>query len=91
MLCYAPSEKFPQEIIAKCGLKELAQNLDVDFIKEKIVKRPKDTNRIISETFEVSERTAIYYPIYKVTFKNSNTAQKKTVEFDGVTSKILHQ
>ena len=91
MLCYAPSEKFPQEIIAEFGLKELAQNLDVDFIKERIVKRPKDINRIVSETFEVSERTAVYYPIYRVKFANSNTGQEKTVEFDGITSKILRQ
>jgi hypothetical protein len=91
MLCYAPSEKSPQEIIAEFGLKELAQNLDVDFIKERIVKRPKDINRIVSENFEVSERTAVYYPIYRVKFANSNNGQEKTVEFDGITSKILRQ
>jgi len=91
MLCYAPSENFPQDIIAKFGLKEPAQNLDVDLIKERIVKHPKDTNRIISETFEVNERTAVYYPIYKVKFANSNNSKEKTVEFDGVTSKILRQ
>ncbi len=90
-LCYAPSENFPQEIIAEFGLKELAQNLDVDFIKERIVKRPQDINRIVSETFEVNERTTVYYPIYRVKFANSNTGREKTVEFDGITSKILRQ
>ena len=77
MLCYAPSENSPQEIIAEFGLKELAQNLDVDFIKERIVKRPKDINRIVSENFEVSERTTVYYPIYKVKFANSNIRSGK--------------
>ena len=47
MLCYAPSENSPQEIIAEFGLKELAQNLDVDVIKERTVKRPKDINRFL--------------------------------------------
>jgi hypothetical protein len=86
---YAPSENFPQEIVAKFELKELAPDVEVDLIKERIIKRPKDTSRIISETFEVKERAAIYYPIYRVKFVNSNTKQEKTLEFDGVTSKIL--
>ena len=90
-LCYAPSENFPQEIIAGFGLKELAQNQDVDFIKERIVKRPQDISRIVSEKFEVSERTTVHYPIYRVKFANSGTGQEKTVEFDGITAKILRQ
>ena len=90
-LCYAPSENSPQEIIAKYGLKELAQNQDVDFIKERIVKRPQDISRIVSEKFEVSERTTVYYPIYRVKFTNSSTGREKTVEFDGITAKILRQ
>jgi hypothetical protein len=89
LLCYAPSEKSPQDIIAEFDLEEPAQNLDMDVIKERIVKRPNDINRIVSENFEVGERTAIYYPLYKVKFKNSTTGQEKTVKFDGITAKIL--
>jgi len=91
MLCYAPSENSTQEIIAEFGLKELAPNQDVEFINEKIVKRPQDISRIVSENFEVSERTTVYYPIYRVKFTNSKSSQEKTVEFDGITSKILSQ
>ena len=91
LLCHAPSEKSPQDVIAEFDLKEPAQNLDMDVIKERIVKRPKDINRIVSENFEVGERTAVYYPFYKVKFANSTSGQEKTVEFDGITAKILNQ
>jgi len=90
-LCYAPSETSPQEIIEGLGLKELAQNQDVDFIKERIVKRPQDISRVVCEKFEVSERTTVYYPVYRVKFANSSTSREKTVEFDGITAKILRQ
>jgi hypothetical protein len=91
MLCYAPSENSPQETIVEFNLKEPDPNLDLDVIKERVLTRPKDINRIVSENFEVSERTAVYYPIYKVKFKNSSSGQEKTVEFDGITSKVLSQ
>ena len=86
----APSEKNPQEIIEQNGLKQFDENVDVDFLKQRIIKRPNNINRIVSESFQVTERSIIYAPRYKLTYKNTKNAQKKTIEFDGVTSeKIL--
>lgn len=82
----APSEKNPHELIEKNGLKKFPQNIDVDFLQQRIAKRPNDVNRIVSENFEVTERSIIYTPRYKLKYVNPKTTQEKTVEFDGVTS-----
>ena len=85
----APSEKNHQELIEKNGLKELDQNIDVDFLRQRIAKRPNNVNRIVSENFEVTERSVIYAPRYKLKYANPKTGQEKTVEFDGVTSQRI--
>jgi hypothetical protein len=85
----APSEKNPQELIEKNGLKEFPQNIDVDFLLQRIAKRPSNVNRIVSENFEVTERSIIYTPRYKLKYVNPKTGQEKTVEFDGVTSQRI--
>lgn len=85
----APSEKNPQELIEKKGLKEFPQNIDVDFLQQRIAKRPNNVNRIVGESFEVTERSIIYTPRYKLTYVNPKTGQEKTAEFDGVTSQRI--
>jgi hypothetical protein len=86
----APSEKNPQEIIEQNGLKQFDENIDVDFLKQRIIKRPNNISRIVSENFEVTERSIIYAPRYKLKYVNSKNAQEKTVEFDAVTSEKIH-
>ena len=85
----APSEKNPQEIIEQNHLKQFDENIDVDFLKQRIFKRPSNVSRIVSENFEVTERSIIYAPRYKVTYINAKNAQEKTIEFDGVTSEKI--
>jgi len=89
----APSEEHPEKMLAELGEKakelEIAPDADVDVIKSKIVKRPKDVKRIVHELFEVTERALIYVPIYTVLFQNVTTDEVKTIEFDGVTSKRI--
>ncbi len=85
----AASEKNPQEIIQMNGLKEFPQNIDVDFLEQRIVKRPTNISRIVSENFEVSERSIIYTPRYRIKYVNSKTNQERTAEFDGVTSQRI--
>ncbi|HUK84345.1 MAG TPA: hypothetical protein VLU95_00635 [Candidatus Acidoferrum sp.] len=85
----APSEKNPQEIIEKNGLKQFDENTDIDFLKQRIIKRPSDVSRIVSENFEVPERSIIYAPRYKLTYINTKNAQEKIMEFDGVTSEKI--
>jgi len=91
----APSEENPEKMLAELGEKakklQIALDADVDTIRSRIVKRPKDIERIVHELFEVDERTLIYTPIYVVLFRNVKTGEEKTTEFDGVTSKKIQQ
>jgi len=85
----APSEKKPEKVIEKCGIEELAENVDVNFVKERIAKRPKDISRIVEEVFDVTERSVIYTPRFKLLFRNVKTGEEKTLVLDGVTAKRI--
>lgn len=85
----APSEKKPEKVIKECGIEELAENVDVDFVRERIAKRPKDINRIVEEVFEINDRSVIYTPRFKLLFRNVKTWDEKVLVLDGVTSKRI--
>jgi len=85
----APSEKKPEKVIAEFGIEELAENVDVNFVKERIAKRPKDVSRIVEEVFEITDRSVIYTPRFKLRFKNVKTDEEKIMVLDGVTSKKI--
>lgn len=91
----APSKKHPKRMLTKLGGKvkklEIAPHGDVDIIRTKIVKRPRDIKRIVHELFEVNERAVIYTPIYRVLFKNAKTGEEKAIEFNGVTSERIQR
>ena len=82
-------EENPEEILAAFGVKENAQNDDVDIIRSKIFKRPKNINRLVTELFEVNERAIIYTPRFRVLYTNLNTGEMKAVEFDGITAQRI--
>ena len=85
----APSEKKPEKIIAEYKIEELAENADVNFVKERIAKRPKDVSRVVEEIFEITDRSVIYTPRFKLLFRNLKTGEEKVMIIDGVTSKRL--
>ena len=85
----APSEKNPEETITKHGIKEIDSQADVDFVRKRLVCRPENLSRIVNEVFEIGERVVIYAPRFKLTYLNASTYEKKSVEFDGVTSKRI--
>ena len=85
----APSEKKPEKVLAEFGIQKLAENEDVNFIRERIAKRPKDVGRIVEEVFEITDRSLIYTPRFKLRFKNLKTGEEKIMVFDGVTSKRI--
>ncbi len=87
----APSERHPKKILAEFGEQEIAGNADLDIIRSRIVKRPKDINRLVSELFEVDERAVIYTPRFRILYRNLKTGEEKTVEFDGVTAEKIQQ
>src|SRR5208283_6146645 len=62
----APSEKNPEETIAKNEIKEIYSEADVDFVRKRLVHRPKDLSRTVTEIFEIGERVVIYAPRFKL-------------------------
>jgi hypothetical protein len=87
----APSEKNPEDILATLGVKEIPPNADLDIIRSKILRHPKDINRVVVELFEVNERAVIYTPRYRVLYTNIRTGEGKAVEFDGVTAQRIQR
>jgi hypothetical protein len=87
----APSERHPDKILQEFGVEELAENMDVFIIRNKIVKHPADVSRLLCEIFEINERAVIYTPRFRVTFRNVKTGEEKTLEFDGVTAQRIAQ
>lgn len=81
-----PPEKNPEKAIKEFGIEELPENADVNLIKERIAKRPKDLCRIVEEIFEVTERTVIYCPRYKLLFRWVETGEEKILVLDAVTA-----
>ena len=88
----APSEKNPDETIAKNEITEIHSEADVDFVRKRLVHRPTDLSHAVTELFEIGERVVIYAPRFKLTYVDALTYKEKVVEFDGVTSKrIFHE
>jgi len=87
----APSERNPKKILATFGVKEIAPDTDLKIIRSKILKRPKDISRLVTELFEVNERAVIYTPRFRVLYRNVKTGEEKTVEFDGITAERIQR
>ncbi len=60
----------------------------IEFLKTKIAKRPADVAEIIKETFDITDRTIVYYPIYQLTFENRKNKSDRTLAINGVTGEI---
>lgn len=86
----APSERDPKKILQKYGSQEISPDADLEIIRSRILKRPKDADRIVKELFEISQRTIIYTPRFRLVYKNVKTGNEKTLEIDGVTTERIH-
>lgn len=85
----APSSKDPKKVIKKYKIKEPPKDFEVNLLRNKIARRPKDLSKIIKEIFEVSERTVIYTPRFKIRYRNVKTNEEKFLILDGLTSKKI--
>jgi hypothetical protein len=83
----APSEKKPEKVIEECGINEIPENADTDFVRKRLAKRPEGISRIVQEIFEITDRTVIYTPRYKLLFRNVRTGEERILVIDGITSK----
>ena len=88
-LTSATSAKNPKEILTEFGIKEIDQDADLDIIRSRILKRPRDINRLVTELFEVNERAIIYTPSFRALYTNVKTGEMKAVEFDGITAQRI--
>lgn len=86
----APSERDPEKILKECGVEGIAEDADLNVIQCRILKRPKDINRIVKELIEVNERVVIYAPRFRLVYRDTITGSEKTIEFDGVTAKRIY-
>jgi hypothetical protein len=85
----APFEENPQTVLSEIEKTQSLQtpnNSGIDILRTKIVRRPKEIERINQETFEIKEDAVIYTPVYKVKFQNQRTGEIKVVKFDAVTA-----
>jgi len=91
----APAEEDPGKVLAEAGEKawrlETPPEKAVEIVKSRVIDRPKNAVRITSETFEVSEYTVVYTPVYQATYKNVNTGKIKSLLVSGVTSKVIEK
>ena len=85
----APSEKNPEEILAKANAKQVPPDFEVKVLRDRIQRRPRDVAWIERESFEVTERMVIYTPRFRATCRHNQTGRKRVAEFDGVTGKII--
>jgi len=88
---FAPSEKKPKKVIEEFGIEEIPENADVNFIRDRIAKRPKDISTIVEEIFEVTERSVIYCPRYKLLFRWVKTGEEKILVLDAITAEKVKQ
>jgi hypothetical protein len=87
----APSEERPEEILTAFGVKEIPPAFDLEIIRSRILKRPKDVNRVVTELFEVNERAAIYTPRFRAMYTNMRTGESKAVDFDAITGQRVQR
>ncbi|MFQ6074184.1 MAG: hypothetical protein ACE5KC_03080 [Candidatus Bathyarchaeia archaeon] len=88
----APQEENPKKILAEyesARKLDFEPNKEIEALKSKIAKRPREIKRIVNELFEVSDRAVIYIPVYKIRFQNKKTGEQKTVKLDGVTAQLI--
>jgi len=70
-------------------MRNIPENLDIDVIRNRIVQRPNDINRLVCEILTVDERSVIYTPRFKLTYKCLETGKQASIEFDAVTNRQI--
>ena len=82
-------EKFLKESSDKVRKLSVPPDSIIDVIRGRIVKRPPNIGRIAQETFEVTEHTVVYTPIYEARCRHLKTGEIKIIPMSGVTGKML--
>ncbi len=83
----APSEEHPQNLIKAYKMPEIPPNIDLDVIQRRIVQHPYDISRIVNEELEIDERSVVYTPRFRLTYRCPRIGKQACIEFDAVTLK----
>jgi hypothetical protein len=83
----APSEESPQKIIKAFKMPEITSNVDLDLVRKRLVQHPHDICRVVNEELEIDERSVIYTPRFRLTYRCPRISKEACIEFDGVTLK----
>ncbi len=90
-LPFVPFEEQPGKVLntidKKYEITLLTKEKEIELLKSKLVKRPKDMTCIHDELFHVFERAIIFKPMFSVIVKNLKKAQKATLTIDAITGK----
>ncbi len=87
----AAYEEKPQELIKTFGMPEITSDVDLQVIHEKIVQHPNSISRIVNEEFEIDERSVIYTPRFRLTYRCQRIGKEDFMDFDGITLKRVKQ
>jgi len=68
---------------------ETSVDADVEFLRNRIAKRPSDMAELMREVFEINERTIVYRPLYELTFQDLKTSREATLQIDAVSGKMI--
>lgn len=85
----APSEDSPLKLIKSFNMPEVAPDIDLDTARPRLVQRPVDIKRIVSEELEIDQRSLIYTPRFVLKYKCPKIGKEAYLEFDGVTLKQI--
>ncbi len=68
---------------------QISDEMQIEFLKARIARRPVGVGEIIREVFEITERTIIYYPMYELTFENAKDKKDATITINGITGETI--
>jgi hypothetical protein len=88
---FGQSESNPEDLVKTLKMFEIPPNRDLDLLRDKIAQRPEEVSRVISEVLKVDERTVIYIPMYRLTYRHAQSGKESSIEFNGITGQISKQ
>jgi hypothetical protein len=82
------SEKVLRSLGDKLRSPVVTFDVAAGIIRGLIVKKPQDVERVVKESFEVTELSTIYTPIYEARLRHLKTGVIKVVPMSGITGKV---
>ena len=89
-LPFAPAEKIITEKIESIQDEETEEKslrAEIEFLQSRIAQKPLDAD-VIRENFEITQRTVVCCPIYRLTYRNLRNNKESIVHVEGITGKI---